>query len=397
MFQIPNNVEVLFGDPHLFKSEGVLIFDDNICDIINKISKKLISFPDSKKYSDVITFAYWCRMQNLMMLKTKYQNNQIRIGKGSLFHIPPSNIPVNFAFSFIFGLLSGNSNIIRCPTKYNQQVNLIIEALRQVAVSDPFLKEKLLVIKYNKDNDLTSYFVKNANGIIIWGGDDTILKFKGMQSNVDTLDLFFPDKQSFCIINADRLSMDSDEKIREMASKFYNDTYFMDQNACSSPHIVFWVGEYVNVQKSKILFWKTLSQIVKLKYTLKPLMSIDKYEQLCNDAQDNKIKEYYNFDNYIYCVQLSKIDSEILRLKGKFGYFYEYNLNNIKDLFKIVTPFCQTLTYYGFEKIVLQKIVAESVPQGIDRIVPIGKALDMGVIWDGKDIITRLSRICYIE
>jgi hypothetical protein len=30
---------------------------------------------------------------------------------------------------------------------------------------------------------------------------------------------------------------------------------------------------------------------------------------------------------------------------------------------------------------------------GIDRIVPVGKALDMGVIWDGYDLIRTMSRI----
>ena len=29
---------------------------------------------------------------------------------------------------------------------------------------------------------------------------------------------------------------------------------------------------------------------------------------------------------------------------------------------------------------------------GVDRVVPIGKALDLGFIWDGKDIIKTLSR-----
>ena len=34
-----------------------------------------------------------------------------------IFHITPSNIPTNFAYSFIFGLLTGNSNIVKVPTK----------------------------------------------------------------------------------------------------------------------------------------------------------------------------------------------------------------------------------------------------------------------------------------
>ena len=31
--------------------------------------------------------------------------------------------------------------------------------------------------------------------------------------------------------------------------------------------------------------------------------------------------------------------------------------------------------------------------RGIDRIVPVGKAMDIGVFWDGHDLVRELSRI----
>ena len=34
---------------------------------------------------------------------------------------------------------------------------------------------------------------------------------------------------------------------------------------------------------------------------------------------------------------------------------------------------------------------------GIDRIVPIGQALNIGVIWDGYDLIRKLSRIIEVR
>ena len=30
--------------------------------------------------------------------------------------------------------------------------------------------------------------------------------------------------------------------------------------------------------------------------------------------------------------------------------------------------------------------------RGLDRIVPIGKSMDMDIIWDGYDVINQLSR-----
>ena len=35
--------------------------------------------------------------------------------------------------------------------------------------------------------------------------------------------------------------------------------------------------------------------------------------------------------------------------------------------------------------------------KGVDRIVPIGQSLDMGLIWDGYDLIRTLSRVVEIK
>ena len=57
----------------------------------------------------------------------------------------------------------------------------------------------------------------------------------------------------------------------------------------------------------------------------------------------------------------------------------------------------QTLTYYGMNIELLRNFVLKNNLVGIDRIVPIGKALDMGHIWDGVDLIKTLSRIVTID
>ena len=57
----------------------------------------------------------------------------------------------------------------------------------------------------------------------------------------------------------------------------------------------------------------------------------------------------------------------------------------------------QTLTYFGLNKSDLINFVIKNRLNGIDRVVPIGKALDIGVVWDGYDILGSLSRIINVE
>ena len=53
----------------------------------------------------------------------------------------------------------------------------------------------------------------------------------------------------------------------------------------------------------------------------------------------------------------------------------------------------QTLIYYGVSKNILKNFIIQNNLKGIDRIVPFGRAFDMGLIWDGFDIVRSMSRI----
>ena len=94
------------------------IFDPLVIEFLEKLSGLILASEESKAYGDLVTFAYWCRASNMKRLKSKYHSEDLRIGRGKTFHIAPANVPINFAFSLAFSMLSGNSNIVRLPYKY---------------------------------------------------------------------------------------------------------------------------------------------------------------------------------------------------------------------------------------------------------------------------------------
>ena len=76
---------------------------------------------NAMKYSDLISFGFWIREKNLKKKKNKYLGKELRLGYGLVFHITPANIALQFAYSFVISLISGNSNIIRVTsTKFEQ-------------------------------------------------------------------------------------------------------------------------------------------------------------------------------------------------------------------------------------------------------------------------------------
>ena len=137
--------------------------------------------------------------------------------------------------------------------------------------------------------------------------------------------------------------------------------------------------------------------MVKKKYLLQAETAVDKYEQLCEDAIDREevARVVRQGGNMIYRAQLKTLPpaDQSTSLRGRGGYFYEYELSSIRELGGVVTDKYQTLTCFGVDPEDVRRLVAAERLRGIDRIVPIGSAMDIDSTWDGYDIITMLSRI----
>tara|TARA_Y100000310_G_scaffold257404_2_gene265453 strand:- start:162 stop:1361 length:1200 start_codon:yes stop_codon:yes gene_type:complete len=391
-----NNVKFVIGKKEL-ETRPITPFNSLTCEFLNELSQSLIKDKFAQKFSDVISFAFWCRKANINIIKKKLIGSELRLGLGLVFHVTPSNVPVNFAFSFAFGLLTGNANLVKLPSKNFPQINIICKK-----ITYNFNKKKFKIIKkmnsllqYDSQNDeITKEFSCKADGRIIWGGDETIKKIKKFETKNRVIDISFGDKYSFCVIDSTSVNKISNIKLKKLIEQFYNDTYIMDQNACSSPHLIIWLGSNKNITKAKNKFWDELIKYVKLKYVLDEINVIDKFEQLCSDAIElDYIDQFHLNENLIYRIKIKKLPKNFEKLKGKFGYFYEYNSKDINCCAELVNSKFQTLVYYGVSQNKLSNFVLTNRLKGIDRIVPVGQALDIGFVWDGYNLDKSLTRI----
>lgn len=373
-------------------------YSDLSCEFLNDLSVSLRNHKKIRDFSDVMAFAFWCRSSNINKLREEFKNNKYRLGLGMVFHIAPSNVPVNFAFSFVFGLLSGNANIVRVPSKPFTQVYIICDEINKILENDKYLAIKSMTtfVKYERNNEITAMYSKNCNARIIWGGDRTIWNIRKLPIPPRCMDIAFADRFSLSVISSDSIIDMDDFYLERLAEGFYNDTYLMDQNACSSPHLVIWIGE--NKEKAQKIFWNALYHKVKKEYELEPVTAVDKYTLLCENSIDlENIEEFKRFSNLLYVLKINELIHNIDKYHGKFGYFFEYDTDDMNELSYIVNNKYQTLTYHGIEKSKLVNVVLGNSLLGIDRIMPIGQAMDMTVVWDGYDIVKTLSRIIDIR
>ncbi len=390
-----NNINFLVGG----KIERILItpYDLEVCKFLESLSKELEK-KIYNKYADLKSLSFWCRKKNLEKLKSNFISEKLKKGKGLIFHITPSNVPTNFVYSLIFGLLTGNSNVIKVPSKKFEQVSIICSLINKILKKKRFKKVKKLIniIRYEKENDEFTKFLSSICDVrIIWGGSKTIKEIRKFPLQDRSSELTFADRYSLCLLDSKKIEKLNEFNLKLLVQRFYNDTYLFDQNACSSPHLILWMGNSSSFSRQR--FWKTLSLYLEKKYNLPEKASYDKYNKLCNDVVNlRNFKSQEKFGNLIYTLLLNKLDEDVDKMRGKWGYFYEYKISNLNQIKKIINNKFQTLTYFGVEKKLLQTFVKNNL-RGIDRVVPIGQALDISLNWDGIDINNALTRVIDIK
>ena len=373
----------------------VMVYEQSRINFLSDFSKALLSEQDIRKYPDVATFAFWCRASNLIKIINELDSKHLRVGLGLIYHNSPSNVPVNFAFSLAFGILSGNSSVVRLSSKESESAQFIINALNKLLEVPKYheIKKIVVIIKFNHDDEVNNFWMSIADGRVIWGGDETVAKMRTYPCKPRAREVVFPDRFSLCAINAIKIVESNNDDLDKLCVNLFNDIYIMDQNACSSPQLLNWVGNAATIKKAKDMLWPLFLEYVNSRHSLEPIQYMNKYVDACKSAinNDNVLRVKYK-DNLLFNIELSHFHEQQHNQRGYSGTIHEISIESLNELSAIVDDRYQTLTYYGFEVEELKSFIISSKLRGIDRIVPIGRSLDMSVIWDGYDIINHLSR-----
>ena len=395
---IPEKVSYKVGSAELVRKLDEVSakhpFDDRILDFMNDVSKGIMKKAESRMYPDVVTFGFWIRKASLQALKNRFCNDEaFRLGKGVLFHIAPSNVPVNFAYSLAAGLMMGNANVVRIPSKDFPQVSIITDVINDVLSDYEDLKPYVILVRYERDKDINDLFSSLCDVRVIWGGDNTIEEIRRSPLPPRSGEVTFADRYSLAVIDSDRYMEISDKD--KVAEDFYNDTFLTDQNACTSPRIVVWTGNQIGEAKGE--FWKREHAIALEKYGFQPIQGIDKLVRgyLVATAESG-VKIVPSEDNIITRVQLEALSDDLMDQKGNSGFFFEYDCKDISDIRSLCNDkHCQTVSYIGDKEMFLP--LAESGIKGIDRIVPVGKTMDFDMIWDGYNLSECFTRYISLQ
>lgn len=384
------DVKYVLGTPEILvdiKNKKPLgTFADETLAFLDALSKLIRKQKEIYVYSDLAAFAFWCRKSHMKQEGASYD---ARVGKGVSFHVVPSNIPLMFMYSLTAALLAGNCVVMRLPAKSSPQEAIVIGCMQDVMEQMPFWKDRIVLVRYGHEKAITDALSWMCDVRVIWGGDASVDEIQKSLLREGVTDIAFVDRKSVAVLDAK--SVLECENIQGLAHDFYNDTYLNDQNACSSPSVVCWIGSASQVTEAKCRFWDAVDVLVKERYELPANAAVKKWEMALKTAAQQKDIHIVRHDNRIIRVEAEKLWKDWWKDTMYCGYFIEYSGADMNALDGLFVPKCQTLTCYGIDPQTLWEYKNRYLLNGVDRIVPVGHALDFELEWDGIDLIKYMS------
>jgi len=387
------------------KSYNLRPFDSLTISFLDSISKAILSNKSINYMPEIAALGFWLRNNNLNSLRNENINlientKYISAPLGKIFHVCPANVDTMFFYSLTVSLLMGNKNILRISNRMEaKHVLTLFDLINSIIERDEYIifKNYIAIISYDHNIEISNFFSTIANARIIWGGDQTIKTFKQFNTAPRTKDIVFADRVSMLCIDCESYLKLNEPNAAKFMHLFYNDAYTFDQMGCSSPQTIYFIGNENMYSECIDKFQIHASNYLKQNYItdITSLASL-KLNRMTDDAIENTILRQFG-DNYIKLLELSNnIDESYLHGCGG-GYFYTKNIINTSQLVNLHNPKIQTICYWGLKDSDLIELKKLANGEGIDRIVPLGEALNFNYIWDGYNLFDELSKKVYVK
>ena len=387
---LENKIEKLFPGKGFawdgFASRKLLpAFAPEVLSFLDDLSKALLSDPRLVAFPDLTAMGFWLRGAHIRKMAAEYERWML-IARGTVFHLAPGNVDTIFVYSLVLGLLAGNRNIVRLGKRETPQQQVLLDILSGTLQNHPQIAERLLLVRYGHDDEITSFFSANCNVRVIWGGDATVNAIRKIPLPPGSSELAFSGRFSLAVLRG------GDFTEREI-SGFVTDCFSFGQQGCSSPKLIVWLNT-PDEQKEK--FWSALeTEWTNRHFTISPAEAMSRW----NDANDTAMQAAGSVrlkrpdgKKAFLRIQIDSWNDINRELNHGNGLFYELDTTSLEDVLKHCEESDQTIVSMGIDPEMWRKAVLEAPPKGIARIVPAGKALEFSHIWDGHNLIAEMSR-----
>jgi hypothetical protein len=366
-------------------------------DTLARLSAAILADPVLRRDPASVSVAYWLRRAQLARLAEEFttragaEPDVLRVPVGRVLHLAPSNVDTLFVYSWALAYLCGNASVVRLSQESGIVVEALLRVIGSVALQDEELRGSNRFVTYGHDDAITGALSAWCAHRVIWGGDETVAAIRPLPLPSHASERVFGSKYSFAVIDAARYAAAPEDDRARIASGFFNDLFWFDQMACSSPHVVFWVGTPEAAESAAQDFERALQAEIARRQFQPPVSSaVQRRTYAFGLAASSDVRVVLEHPGFVgvHLRDWVALDKDVC---GG-GLFRHLPVATLSDVLGFVDEGDQTLTHWGLDREALRDFAAQAGTRGLDRLVPIGQALAFDVVWDGFHLIDDMLR-----
>jgi hypothetical protein len=360
---------------------------------------KALRGPTLRSQPAVAALAYWIRPASINRLRDEWQvvavgRDHLRVPRGVVFHLPPTNVDTLFVYSWLLSAAVGNANIIRISPSAVAAATPLLDTIASVLDRHPSMADTTAFVTYAHDPDITAA-LSRGNMRVIWGGDHAVREVRAVPLAPHAIEIAFADRFSLAALDASHVASLAEAQLSELAHNFFNDCYWFDQLGCASPRAVVWIGSDRDIDRAAQRFWPAVTEeLDRRRQVVGASAAITKLVHAATLAVDGALTSVDWSDNRL-TVADGVLESGFDRVAPGAGWFLQYRVRSLVQIATLLEPRDQTLSYFGIEADELRSLAASC--RGLDRLVPVGSALAFGRYWDGHDLLAAFSRLVHVQ
>lgn len=398
---IPSQLTITWEERTKMMSSAPLLkpFSQNVIDFLQTLSNRILKDKNMRQHPEMMAVGFWLRKSNLHKLMKSFEGrtvDSVLKARGLVLHFAPSNVDTIFIYSWVTSLLAGNSNLIRISNKKNQQIERFINVINDVLDDEKYsdIQDRILVCSYEHNQKITSFLSSYCHCRVIWGGDQTVQTIRAIPLNPLATELVFPDRFSISMLSSKAIVNLPADKLKELAHRFYNDSFWFNQLGCSSPRAIGWVGDQSIIDQAQKRFWNAVNDEIEFQhYSLASAEKVTRMSTAYYFASKGQIKGFNSdISDTVLRIEIDSITENMRDQHCGRGLFAEMYLETTNEMALHIIDKDQTLTYFGFSNEEILNLLEKTNGRGLDRVVPVGQALDFNNVWDGYNLLLSFTR-----
>lgn len=365
---------------------------DDRLDEVGLVSREILHHPALRADAPSVHLAYWLRPGNLRRIARQFaaphlqREGVVAVPRGLVFHVAPANVDTMFVYSWALSYLCGNQNVVRLTSNLSPIMDGLLDCLRSAMRKRPQLADTNLFVTYPHQDAITEQISAHCQMRVVWGGDETIRRIRSVPLNPHAGERALASKTSLALVDAEHYVTSTDEEAEGLAARFFADVFPFRQRACSSPQMLVWRGDETAFQAAVERFDALLAAECDRRSLGADLSEAVSRRNLAFERMADGIALAAS-QTSTFTTLVADSCRCVADFHGGGGLLTHHRVDRWRDVADAIDERVQTVSCFGIDWRDKRELAETLGRLGVDRVVPVGEALQFEPIWDGYDLI----------